>query len=378
MIVVNGTVMDLSPFVSQFQLFTGNSTADKDVLVNSLRPLLDRKSPRKGVKSIPDATRLLSQSKLLISFVPCMTNAFKVGWISKDPPSCFVYNCLNYFLLFLILLIIGCKFGMALLFSWCVAPALAAKPSSSKKRLTLPGIVPSPPCYHPHGSPIESAGISDSKADTAQDPYVVMLVTAYSEGLDALQLTLDSMAETTYSCEHKCFMIIADGIVTGGGNKESTPDIILSMLDLDPTWKDPKPFDYKAVAGGSLQHNMAKVYVGHYGEGPFLSLVPTFLTCLWIESKSSRVPAILVVKCGTPKEQGNAKPGNRGKRDSQIILMNFFSRVLLNERMYPLEFDLFRKLHYLMGVTPDCFEAVLMVSILIVSLPTTRTTDIPR
>jgi chitin synthase len=73
------------------------------------------------------------------------------------------------------------------------------------------------------------------------------------------------------------------------------------------------------------------------------------------------VPVILVVKCGSPAEKDNPKPGNRGKRDSQIVLMGFFSRVLLNERMCPLDFDLFRKIHYLTGVTPDYFEGVLMV-----------------
>ena len=55
------------------------------------------------------------------------------------------------------------------------------------------------------------------------------------------------------------------------------------------------------------------------------------------------------------------KPGNRGKRDSQLILMNFFSRVTYNDRMTPLDYDLFRKVQVLMGVTPDYFEVCLMV-----------------
>jgi hypothetical protein len=76
-----------------------------------------------------------------------------------------------------------------------------------------------------------------------------------------------------------------------------------------------------------------------------------------------RTPAVIIVKCGTEKEAAtDKKPGNRGKRDSQLILMNFFSRVTYNDRMSPLDFDLFRKIHVLMGVTPDFFEVVLMVS----------------
>lgn len=45
-----------------------------------------------------------------------------------------------------------------------------------------------------------------------------------------------------------------------------------------------------------------------------------------------------------------------------MILMNFFSRVTYNDRMSPLDYDLFRKTQSLMGVTPDFFEVCLMVS----------------
>lgn len=77
-----------------------------------------------------------------------------------------------------------------------------------------------------------------------------------------------------------------------------------------------------------------------------------------------RTPTVIVVKCGTEAEAlSDKKPGNRGKRDSQLILMNFFSRVTYNDRMTPLDFDLFRKIHILMGVTPDFFEVCLMVRV---------------
>ena len=75
-----------------------------------------------------------------------------------------------------------------------------------------------------------------------------------------------------------------------------------------------------------------------------------------------RTPTIIVVKCGMPSEAKDKKPGNRGKRDSQLVLMHFFSRVTYNDRMSPLDYDIFRKLHTLTGVTPDYFEVVLMVS----------------
>ena len=78
--------------------------------------------------------------------------------------------------------------------------------------------------------------------------------------------------------------------------------------------------------------------------------------------KNRRTPTIIIVKCGTESEAANdKKPGNRGKRDSQLVLMNFFSRVTYNDRFCPLDYDLFRKVQILMGITPDFFEVTLMV-----------------
>ena len=91
------------------------------------------------------------------------------------------------------------------------------------------------------------------------------------------------------------------------------------------------------------------------------------LTIFYEAVAGRRTPAVILVKCGTEHEAAtDKKPGNRGKRDSQLILMNFFSRVTYNDRMSPLDFDLFRKIHTLMGVTPDFFEVCLMVSNLVI------------
>ncbi|KAI8331019.1 chitin synthase-domain-containing protein [Chlamydoabsidia padenii] len=170
--------------------------------------------------------------------------------------------------------------------------------------------------------------------------YTCMLVTCYSEGEEGLRITMDSLAETTYSNKHKIFFVIADGLIVGAGESKSTPDIVVDMMDIDSSMADPAPVSYLAVADGEKQLNMAKVYAGHY----------------------KGVPCITIVKCGTPEEQSAAKPGNRGKRDSQVILMSFFQRVLFHDRLSELDYDIFWKMTSLMeGVTPDKFELVLMV-----------------
>jgi chitin synthase len=100
---------------------------------------------------------------------------------------------------------------------------------------------------------------------------------------------------------------------------------------------------YVAVANGTKRVNYAKIYVG------------------WFEFEDRCVPTIVVVKTGNADEQTSAKPGNRGKRDSQIMLMKFLEHITFNSNLCPFEYDLFQKLHFLMGVTPDKFEIVLMV-----------------
>jgi chitin synthase len=70
---------------------------------------------------------------------------------------------------------------------------------------------------------------------------------------------------------------------------------------------------------------------------------------------------LVVVKCGTPAEASSPKPGNRGKRDSQIILMSFLQKVMFDERMTELEFEMFNGIWKITGISPDYYEMVLMV-----------------
>ncbi|TPX39855.1 chitin synthase [Synchytrium endobioticum] len=95
--------------------------------------------------------------------------------------------------------------------------------------------------------------------------------------------------------------------------------------------------------------------------GPKLSRHGTFRSIK--TRKDGRVPMILVVKCGNPDERvpGNHKPGNRGKRDSQVLVMNFLSKVLFDDRLTELEFDMVHKLWAIGGVHPQKYESILMV-----------------
>lgn len=95
-------------------------------------------------------------------------------------------------------------------------------------------------------------------------PFVVMMVTCYSEGEEGLRATLESLADTDYADHNKLFMIIADGIVDCGetdsqGRKLTTADICVNLLRLDDRNRFAEPMAYVAVAEGSKQLNYAKV-----------------------------------------------------------------------------------------------------------------------
>ncbi|KAI8801878.1 chitin synthase-domain-containing protein [Cladochytrium replicatum] len=113
--------------------------------------------------------------------------------------------------------------------------------------------------------------------------------------------------------------------------------------------------------------------------------------------KSGRIPMILIVKCGNEIEQqeyqaamaekeqhgrrsmgskpgnstppphhssasaANMKPGNRGKRDSQILLLSFLSKLAFDDKMTELDFELFYKLWGITGVHPEHIQSVLFV-----------------
>lgn len=210
--------------------------------------------------------------------------------------------------------------------------------SDSQCPFPLISVVPQPPPdYEPFNFPLV---------------HTICLVTAYSESVEGLRTTLDSLATTDYPNSHKLILVIADGMVKGAGNDLTTPEICLSMMKefiIPPS--EVEPHSYVAIADGHKRHNMAKVFAGFYD----------YDKATVEGSKQQRVPIVLVAKCGNPRELSDSKPGNRGKRDSQIVLMAFLQKVMFDERMTTFEYEFFNSIWRVTGVSPDRFELVLCV-----------------
>jgi len=175
-----------------------------------------------------------------------------------------------------------------------------------------------------------------------QDKFVICQVPAYTEGEDSLRKALDSLTALQYDNKRKLICVICDGNIVGDGNDRPTPKIVLDILGVDPKM-DPPALPFKSVGESSEQLNYGKVYSGLY------------------EFEGNVVPYIVVVKVGKESEQTKAKPGNRGKRDSQILLMSFLNRVHHRSPMSPLELEMFHQINNIIGVDPELYEYLLMI-----------------
>jgi len=189
---------------------------------------------------------------------------------------------------------------------------------------------------------VSALQFGSKKRPSPQDKFVICQVPAYTEGEDSLRQALDSLTALQYDNKRKLICVICDGIIVGAGNDRPTPKIVLDILGVDPK-VDPPALAFKSVGTGGEQLNYGKVYSGLY------------------EYEGNVVPYLVVVKTGKESEREKTKPGNRGKRDSQILLMSFLNRVHHRAPMNPLELEMFHQINNIIGVDPELYEYLLMV-----------------
>ena len=184
--------------------------------------------------------------------------------------------------------------------------------------------------------------LGSKRRPVPQDKFVVCLVPAYTEGENSLRKGLDSLTALQYDNKRKLICVICDGMIVGDGNDRPTPKIVLDILGVDPKI-DPPALPFLSVGQGGEQLNYGKVYSGLY------------------EYEGNVVPYVVIVKVGKESEQNKSKPGNRGKRDTQILLFRFLSRVHHRAPMSPLELEMFHQINNIIGVDPELYEYCFMV-----------------
>ena len=172
------------------------------------------------------------------------------------------------------------------------------------------------------------------------DKFVICQVPVYTEDEESVRRAIDSAARMKYDDKRKLLVIICDGMIIGQGNDRPTPRIVLDILGVSDT-VDPEPLSFESLGDGLKQHNMGKVYSGLY------------------EVQGHIVPFMVIVKVGKPSEV--SRPGNRGKRDSQMIMMRFLNRVHYNAAMSPLELEMYHQIRNIIGVNPAFYEYMLQI-----------------
>ena len=215
-----------------------------------------------------DITKRLDQLKIdrdvLARQKVCLRNLFMVGKVdNRDSPQCQFANYILLILSVIMVSIIGFKF-------------------------------------------LASINFGAARAPEDHDKFVICQIPCYTEGDVSLRRTIDSLAQMKYDDKRKLLVIICDGMIVGSGNDRPTPRIVLDILGADPNL-DPEPLSFMSLGEGAKQHNMGKVYSGLY------------------ETSGHVVPYLVIVKVGKPTER--SRPGNRGKRDSQMLLMHFLNKV---------------------------------------------------
>lgn len=293
--VIDGAVLNMSPYMA---LHT--SPISGDSIDSAIRTVLTAQGSQSG----KDATMIFYHRSDLRQAVPCIMQRYYAGNIDKVTAGCFISQLVLYAGLFVILSLVLIRFVMACVFSWCLSGRLAGNVSNSQlnKHAISPAVMPeganvsidnvhgTAPWAGPAGSkrlakPNPKAARSAASASSATlvgspegaapvmslqqigaELFAVCLVTCYSEGEESLRTTIDSISSTQYSDARKLIFVVADGMITGAGEKRSSPDICVSLLEPDPRFGNPMPMTYIAVGSGPKQENRAMVYAGHYSK----------------------------------------------------------------------------------------------------------------
>ena len=88
---------------------------------------------------------------------------------------------------------------------------------------------------------------------------IIVMVPCYNEGDKELRKTIDSVMDTTYPDDNKVLLVVADGNITGKGERMSTPQTLAAILGYKERSNDRT---YKCKSIGHITENRAKLYYG--------------------------------------------------------------------------------------------------------------------
>lgn len=310
----------------------------------------------------------LGANKLMVKCAHCLVEIAKVGVVDSETVGCITSHTVLIMSLVFVGSIVSVKFIFALYFGWFLSWHMGINnhTSTGATMSDLFSDVPTKAANHKPSDHDETFQMVLKELVK----YLICLVTVYNESESELRKSLDSIVESHYPNSHKLLMVICDGRIKRKDGTGYTSDMVLSMLECLEPPELAKDLTYVAIGKGPKRLNIAKVYYGYYSpdDNRFPDIDDNIseddLTRLdpppQPASKRRKVPMVCIVKHGLPGEDSGTS-GNRGKRDSQIILMRFLQRVMFGERMNDLEHEMYWSILQAAKVSPTKYEALLMV-----------------
>lgn len=308
-----------------FAVYAGNVISLKRLSYLSesdwvIHPLL--RYMRDSRDHVPEMTNFLAKNSTTKRIGRCLIEIAKVGVIDSETVGCVISKTVLYSALALIFLLVASKLVFALFFEWFLAWKGTSKEISQS----------------PKKNEFQLA-----KSDSFP---LICLITVYRERKEGIQLCIEKLAETLYPAEDMVIIVVCDGMVSSESDKPMSYEYVVELLA--PSSGSDKidiveNVTYVSTGRGNQRLNRANIYSGLYK----------------FNKNTRRLGIICIVKKGQAHETG--KKGNRGKRDSQVIVMSFFQHVFFHDRMTDLENELYLALEKVSKHDPHSFEAVLMI-----------------
>jgi chitin synthase len=179
-----------------------------------------------------------------------------------------------------------------------------------------------------------------------KNKYVIINMPVYTENLEEIQKSIFAVADMEYSdYSKKLLFVVADGVITGKGNDKPSCEIVLNVLGRSLE-EESEYYEYTSLGDGLQKINNARVFTGIYNNQ---------------DNPLTKLPYIVVVKTGNHTEHSSATPGNRGKRDSQLILFNFLSNIFYKNELNSLETKFYNDIKTIIGTSPDNYEYLMCI-----------------
>ena len=127
---------------------------------------------------------------------------------------------------------------------------------------------------------------------------IIIHIPLYNEDEEVIKKTLDSVRSLNYNMDNLLLMIIVDGIIENPQTGKNIDEVLLDSVLKNPEYI--QEMTTGKLYDGTIKYkdNKLKLYNGTY----------------------QNINYVVTLKCGGENESNEFKPGNRGKKDSAMIL----------------------------------------------------------